>query len=259
MRPPFQSPTPVNWPPFEAAELPSELKDDLAGILRPFYLATLELGRTVCRYEVLAAIGRDWAFVSKVNGTTVAPGMTTIKGCINTAVVVSLHALFDPKAVNLQAILNRVLRPQYADRFCSFHRSLKPGFDTDRERQRLLRLQRRLRNGDAGKALTRLANLRNQIVAHLDLQPEFSDGWPTGRDMAIVLAAATNIVVSLIHFIFPRRVVVPQDVRRNARLQAHALTRAIRPSNFGRLTGSALRGTFFSPGLYSPTQGRAGT
>ena len=79
MRPPYQLPTPVNRPPFEPTELPPALKDDLEGILRPLYLATLEVERTVCRYEMLAAIGPNWTFVNKINGTTVAPGMTTMR------------------------------------------------------------------------------------------------------------------------------------------------------------------------------------
>ena len=172
--------------------------------------------------------------------------------------MVSLHALFDDDsgAVSLQAILNRVLRPQHTDRFRAFHRSADAGFDTDRERQRLLRLQRRLSRGDAAKSVARLGHLRNQIVAHLDIQPEFRDGVPTGRDMVIVLGAAANIVVSLVRFVFPKRKVVPQFVRRNAQLQARGFTQAVRPSNIGRLTDPTLRPIFFSPGLYSTPRGR---
>lgn len=251
MRPPFQPVTPINWPPFEAAELPPELRGDLKGILTPLHLATLELSRTISRYEMLAAIGRDWAFVNKINGTTAAPGMTTIKGCVYTAVVISLHALFDeaPTAVNLRAILNRVVRPEYLDRFRAFHKLANPTFDADQQRARLLRLQRRVNKGETGKALARLADLRNQIVAHLDTQPKFGDGWPANRDMVIVLAAATNMVVSLLRFAIVGRDVSPVLVRQNAQRQARALAEAIRPSVIGRLTEPGLCGSFFIPGL----------
>ena len=258
MRTPYQRATPVNWAPFAAAELPPELRRDLADILTPFYLATLELERTICRYELLIAIGRDRDFVRKIHGTAVAPGMNTIKGCFTTAIVVSLCALFDPDAVSLQAILNRVLKPEYAEAFRAANEEDGRGFDVDRQRERLLTLQRRLKRGGAGKALARIMKLRNQIVAHLDTEPEFSDGYPNGRDMVIVLAAAANIVVSLTRFIFPEREIAVPMVRRNARLQAHGFVRAVRPSNLGRITDPNAVGTFFSPGLHSSTRRNEG-
>jgi hypothetical protein len=52
------SPTPSNWPPFEMAELPPQLVGELESILKPLYLATLELHRTAYRYEIMAALGR---------------------------------------------------------------------------------------------------------------------------------------------------------------------------------------------------------
>jgi len=247
MRPQFQPPTPINWPPFSAANLPPALIDELECILEPLYLATRELDRTVYRYEMLAALGRDWAFVNKINGTSAAPGLTTINGCIFTAVVVSLCAFFDdtPGAVNLRMILNRVVRPEYLDRFREFHTLTNPTFDTDWQRERLLRLQRRLNRGDTGKALARLNDLRNQIVAHLDTQPQFDDGWPVNADMAIVLAAVANTVISLVRFTIAERGVKPHEGRRNAQRQARALCAAIRPSVIGRRADLGYR-VFFS-------------
>jgi hypothetical protein len=254
MRTPYHLATPTNWAPFAAAELPPELRNDLRDILAPFYLATLELTRTVCRYELLVAIGRDRNFVKKIHGTTVAPAMNTIKGSLNTSIVMSLCAIFDPDAVSLQAIMNRILRPEYVDAFRAAHKGSVRGLDTDQQRDRLFRLQRRLKRGMAGKSLARVADLRNQIVAHLDTEAEFGDGYPNGRDMAILLAAAANILVSLARFVFLDREIVVPIVRRNSRLQAQGFVQAIRPSNFGRITDPNLVGTFFSPGLHSPIQ-----
>jgi hypothetical protein len=132
----------TNWPPFTAAELPPGLAGELEGILMPLYVATLALRRTVYRYELVAALGGNQTFVSKINGTTAAPALNTVKGCVYTAIVVSLCAFFDeePGAVNLRAILNRVVRPDYIDSFRDFHNTTNPTFDTDRQHEHLLRL-----------------------------------------------------------------------------------------------------------------------
>lgn len=232
--------TTSNWLPFTAAELPAPLVHELEGILRPLYIATLELHRTVYRYELLQALGRDWSFVRKVDGTTAAPALNTVKGCINTTLVTSLCAFFDENqgAVNLRTILNLVVRPSFLASFREFHTQTKPGFDTDWQRDRLVRLQRRLNRGETGKALARLNALRNQKVAHLDIDPSFADGWPIGHDMTIVLAATANIVISLVRFAIAGRRVRPLLGRQDARDQARALCRAIHPSVIGR-RGSA--------------------
>ena len=49
-----------------------------------------------------------WDFVQRINGTTAAPPLNTFKGCVNTAIVMSLCAFFDKEAaaVNLMRILN---------------------------------------------------------------------------------------------------------------------------------------------------------
>jgi hypothetical protein len=131
-----------NWPPYTPAEVPPMLADDLKSILEPLYVATLELHRTVYRYELLAALGRNWDFVQRINGTTAAPPLNTIKGCINTAIVVSLCAFFDEavSGVNLKTVLNCVLRPEYAMGFRQFHAATNPGFDVDRQLARLRRM-----------------------------------------------------------------------------------------------------------------------
>jgi hypothetical protein len=221
----------MNWPPFTAAELPPTLVNELQDILEPLYLATLELHRTVYRYELLAALGRDWEFVNKVNRTTAAPALNTIKGCINTAILISLCAFFDeaPGAVNLKVILNRVLRPDYTESLREFHRLTTPTFDVDRQRERLIRMQRRLNRGNTGRAIVRLSELRNQIVAHLDTQPRFEEGWPVIGDMTMVLAAVADVVISLVHFTIAGRRIKPSLGRQEAQLQARALCQAIQP------------------------------
>jgi hypothetical protein len=225
-----------NWQPFTSAELPPTLAHELNGILKPLYVATLELHRTVYRYELLAALGRDWGFIRKVDGTTAAPALNTIKGCIFTTIITSLCGFFDdsPDAVNLRAILNRVVRPKYLDRFQEFHHQANAGFDTIGQRERLVRLQRRLRRGETGKALARLHDLRNQVVAHLVTEPAFDDGWPVIADMTIVLAAVANIVISLVRFAIAGRGVRPLLGRLDAQKQARAMSQAIRPSAIGR-------------------------
>ena len=70
------------WSPYTPAELPPSLGAELECILEPLYVATLELHRTLYRYELLAALGRNWDFVQRINGTTAAPPLNTVKGCV---------------------------------------------------------------------------------------------------------------------------------------------------------------------------------
>jgi hypothetical protein len=127
-------------------------------------------------------------------------------------------------------ILNRVLRPEYLEGFREFHAGINSTFDVDKNRDRLLWMRRRLRRGNTGKAIQRLNDLRNQMVAHLDSQPEFAKGYPLIVDMTIVLAAVANIVISLIRLIAPGRRIQPALGRQDARLQARALCLAIQPA-----------------------------
>jgi hypothetical protein len=222
----------TNWPPYTPAELPPAVAGDLESILEPLYVATLELHRTLYRYELLRALGRDSEFVERINGTSAAPSLNTVKGCINTAIVASLCCFFDEdaSAVNLRTILNRVLRPEYAERFCEFHASVDPSFDVRWQIGRLQRMQRRLKpGGSAGKAIERLSHLRNQMVAHLDRRPAFDRGYPVMADMSVVLAAVANVMVSTVRLTIPGRRIMPAWGRRDAQLQARALCLAIHP------------------------------
>ena len=123
-----------NLAPYTRADLPPTLARELEGILEPLHVATLALHRTVYRHELQRAIGRNRDFVPRINGTTAAPPLTTIRGCLAESVVGSLCSFFDEhaNAVNLKAILNCVLRPEYADRFREFHTIANPGFDAGR-------------------------------------------------------------------------------------------------------------------------------
>jgi hypothetical protein len=219
------------WPPFTTAELPPSLVRELESILEPLYVATLELHRTSYRYELLAGLGRDRNFVDRINRTTAAPPLNTVKGCVNTAIVVSLCAFFDEEssAVNLKKTLNEVLRPEYADRFREFHATIDASFDASHQLARLRRMQRRLRRGNIGKAIERLRDLRNQMVAHLDTRPEFAKGYPVMADMTSVLAAVANIVISIVRLTIAGRGIIPARGRQDAQLQARALCLAIRP------------------------------
>ena len=221
------------WPlaPYTRADLPPALADELESLLEPLYVATLALHRLVYRHELQRAIGRDRDFVPRINGTTAAPPLTTIRGCLAESVVGGLCSFFDEDAdaVDLRAILNCVLRPEYADRFCEFHTITGAGLDVSRQRARLGRMQRRIRRGHVARAIGRLRDLRNQLVAHLDTRPEFAKGRPVMSDMDVVLGAVANIVVSVGRLVITGRQIVPAIARRDARLQARAFCLAIQP------------------------------
>jgi AbiU2 len=223
-----------NWSPFQAEELPPSLVADLSEILKPLYLASLELHRTVYRYELFAALGRSRDFVNKINRSTSAPALNTVKGCVTTTLVMSLCAFFDEDgdAVNVRRILNRVLKPEYDEAFREFHSHQPFGRDAVALKQRLIRMQRRLNRGRTAAALARLRDLRNQIVAHLAIDPNLPLGHPALLDITLLLAAVTNLVVSLVRYVIATRDIAPSIGRDDAQEQARSLCNAIQPTGY---------------------------
>jgi hypothetical protein len=84
--------------PYTRADLPPALADVLESILEPLHVATLALHRMIYCHELQRAIGRNRDFVPRINGTTAAPPLTTIRGCLAESVVGGLCRFFDEDA-----------------------------------------------------------------------------------------------------------------------------------------------------------------
>ena len=181
------------------------------------------------RYEMFRALARDAAFVVRINGTTASDGLNTIRGALAATLVVSLAALFDRNSDStpLARVLNSILTPANVDTFATLHQTFATPIDTSRERKGLQRSHARLSQEPQKGAIERLRDLRNQDVAHLDLNPAFAKGRVLTSDIDLVHAISANIIVKANRFCGVN--VKTADVRAEACAQTHALCQAIQP------------------------------
>jgi hypothetical protein len=206
-------------------DMPAELRNALEGLRR----ATGHFLVVAHRYEMYRAIARDPAFVARINRTTAAEGMNTIRGALTATLVISLAALFDQNSdsTSLTRVLNSIIVSARAGTFAALHASFIPAIDTGPALDGLHRLRSRLSRAPLRGALDRLWDLRNQNVAHLDVDPTFPKGRALTGDIDLVHAASANTIVKANRFCGVH--VRVSDVRAEARSQALAFCRSIQP------------------------------
>lgn len=222
------------WPPFGPDAYPEGMPAELVALLPSLHAACVVVTSAAYEHEMFRALGRDEAFLRKVNGTDVAPAIGVLRTCISDSLVLSLAMLFksDPKAVNLRQLLNTVCRPEYTSFFVAAHRRCHPPLDSEHQRGRLIRMQRRINRDPLRACIQRLDDLRDQGVAHLDRAPKSDFEWPLMRDVSTAFAAAANITVSVLHYMTWRRFNVRATCTHGITL-TRALTQAIDPAALG--------------------------
>jgi hypothetical protein len=218
------------WPPFSATEYPEGMPPELAELLPSLHAACVMVLSAVYEHELYRAFGRDQSFIDKVNGTDVAPAIGLLRTCISDSLILTLASLFksDSRAVNLRPILNRLCDPRYTDFFVTEHQRRRPLLNTEHQRARLVRMQRRLNREPLRGCIQRLDDLRDQGVAHVDRSPKADFEWPFLRDVSVALAAAANITVTALHYMTWRRFDVRASRQHAIRLR-QAFTQAVRP------------------------------
>lgn len=149
------------WPPFGPDTYPEGMPAELVALLPSLHAACVVITSAAYEHEMFRAFGRDEAFLRKVNGTDVAPAIGVLRTCISDSLVLSLAMLFksDPKAVNLRQLLNTVCCPEYTSFFVAAHRRCHPPLDTEHQRERLIRMQRRINRDPLRACLQRLDDL----------------------------------------------------------------------------------------------------
>ena len=219
------------WPPFRPDHYPEGMPAELVELLPSLHAACVVVTSAAYEYEMFRAFGRDEAFLRKVNGTDVAPAIGVLRTCISDSLVLSLAMLFksDPRAVNLRQLVNTLCRPEYTPFFAAAHRCCNPPLDTEHERSRLIRMQRRINRDPLRSCIQRIDDLRDQGVAHLNRAPEPGFEWPLMRDVSMAFLAAANITVTVLHYMTWRRFNV-QAVRRHGATITRALIQAISPA-----------------------------
>jgi hypothetical protein len=219
------------WPSFELAHYPKGMPTELVALLPNLHAACVVVTAAAYELEMFRAFGRNEAFLRKVNGTDVAPAIGLLRTCISDSLILSLAMLFksDPRAVNLRQLLNALCRPDHGAFFAATHRDCNPPIETEHQRGRLIRMQRRVNREPLRGCLQRIDDLRDQGVAHLDRSPRRGFEWPLIRDVSMAFAAAANITVTALHYMTWRRFNVPATRAHGIALTL-AFTQAITPA-----------------------------
>jgi hypothetical protein len=220
------------WPAFEPADYPKGMPADLVALLPSLHAACVIVTSAAYELEMFRAFGRDDAFLRKVNGTDVAPAIGLLRTCISDSLILSLAMLFksDPRSVNLRQLLNTLCLPGHAAFFAAAHRDHNLLIDTEHQRGRLIRMQRRINRDPLRGCLQRIDDLRDQGVAHLDRSsPKPGFAWPLMRDVSMTCAAAANVTVTALHYMTWRRFNVRAS-RLHGVMLTQALTKAINPA-----------------------------
>ena len=211
-----------NWPPFEPHELPPGMPPDLVAHLPSLHAASLVIMAGVYEHELFRAFGRDQRFLDKVNGTGVAPAIGLLRTSLSSTLIIGLAGLFksDQRSVNLRHLLKALCNERHAAFFAEEHRRHTPPIDSEHQRGRLVRMQRRINREPLRSCLKRIDDLRDQAVAHIELSPAPDFVWPLVTDVSKAYVAASNITFTALHYMTRRRVVV-----RRYREEAKTLTR----------------------------------
>jgi len=219
------------WPPLGPDHYPEGMPAELVELLPSLHAACVVVTSAAYEHEMFRAFGHDEAFLRKVNGTDVAPAIGVLRTCISDSLVLSLAMLFksDPKAVNLRYLLNTLCRPEYPTFFAAAHRRRNPPLDTEHQRGRLIRMQRRITRDPLRRCIQRIDDLRDQGVAHLSRTPKPGFEWPLMSDVSMAFVAAANITVTALHYMTWRRFNVRAS-RTHGIMLTRAFTQAISPA-----------------------------
>jgi AbiU2 len=211
-----------------------EMSDDLRAGMAILDRATNHSVVASHRYEMYRAIARDADFVARINMTSCASGLNTVRGALVATLVISLAALFDQSrdATSLHKVLNPFLSPANAAAFAAIHHTFFVPIDSDRMLSLLRRLRFRLSRNPLKGAIERLRDLRHQDVAHLDLNPAFPKGPALTSDIDLVYAVSANVIVKCNRFCGLD--IRASEIRANARSQAHTLCQSVLPSPMSR-------------------------
>lgn len=198
------------WPEFTRDDCPPGLPQDLVDLLPGLHAACVVIVEASYEHDLLRALNSA-AFISRVNGTPVMPGVQIVITSVVDSLIVALCSVFDPdyRGIDLKPIVNRFCDPNHVPVFEDWHRARR--VVTEQSRRRLVRLQRRLGRNPFERSLERIRGLRRKGIAHIDLTVQPGFDWPYVRDITIVLAASANLTTALLHYATQRRF----DVRKS--------------------------------------------
>jgi hypothetical protein len=220
--------SPDYYPPFDRRELPANPSPRMQTALQALYLASVEVHRTLYRLVLLYEITRSPEVVRRVNDTALAYPMLTIRSGLAYSAVMSIYAVFDTDdgAASIRKVLSALADRREEDGIRQLHGPGRTGLDAEAVIGRLRRLQRRLNRGEISAVVGRLRDLRNQQLAHFDLNPRFDRGAPKMIDMDRAFVFAAN-VVNTATLAVVKRLLKTHESYEDARKQARDFTAAL--------------------------------
>lgn len=177
-------------------EFPAGASPSLRKQIVALQTVTTRLRTIIREYYLFSKLARDKSFVDSVNGTEATPGLRVIVHALIGDMIIKIASLYDndQRATDVRRILNALTDPVNRDVLSQYHQSFVVLFDTERETSRLSQHRERLRRRRLQAAIGRIIDLRKQVFAHSDLNPQFPSGPAMVRDIQHVLAATAIVI-----------------------------------------------------------------
>lgn len=193
-------------------KVPADATDDLLNAIRTLHAATRRAITCVQSLELYRALTR----LQEQHGDELGEALT---GSIEALTVVTLRDLTvaitglhddDAKAINVRKVIGEVCKPAHRPALERFHAVRDPAYDLGAALAALTLKARRLKKPSVRKALVRVKDVRDKMVAHYDMNPDFANGHATIRDIGLALAATGSALYECNLVALAR----PYDVRR---------------------------------------------
>jgi len=157
-----------NWPPFSPTEYATDMPDELLELLPLLHGSCIIVQSAVYDHALLAYMKSSSEFNLKIRESYLAAVINQVEISLTKSLVLSLASLFDsaPATVNIRRALNVAVRDQWLPILEPRH-SLRSE-DVSRKRDRLIRMQRRIKRAPLKGAIERVTDFRNKGVAHVD-------------------------------------------------------------------------------------------
>lgn len=216
------------WPPYIGDEIPLGASGELKRQIKALNAISRQVRIAVDTYHMFKELARRRAVVDGISQSPAAYGTRVVVGALIRDLVICLGTIFDPdkRALSLERVLAALVCRDNEATFRRFHASWPVPYKTDAALEDLRYRLRRIKKGKLAKAIKRIRDLRSKAIAHLDLEPEFSDGRLKVWEIDYVLAAAAGAVVAANLFATGRSLDASQ-IAAASRKQVAAFSRAL--------------------------------
>jgi hypothetical protein len=185
------------------------------------------------QFYLYIAIARDRSLREAITRAKADQGLAITEGALLRMLVIGTAAIFDKdeKTSGLQKLVRNSLKSAAVDDLIAFHAHYDFKDQAMQVKEKLVRIQRRLRSSAFSRAIKNLTTVRNTVVAHFDANPDpvSPEGRALLKDVDRAMAIASSLVIATNFWVLGRIV----DV---------AGARALMRADAAQLTGLLKRG-----------------